>query len=387
MIDEDGLERVTDSVWLSTRSEAISWYLISKNGKALVIDYGYRGAAGPHPRAVTGKYWPWPVNGSPSRRRVLMHGIEPLRKQFGIDRIDVALISHFHDDHVAGVPMLQRVFVTAVWAPENLADLLAEPEAHAFPCDWPQPIRVDRRLPLDQPFTWEEFTFRLAPMSGHTRFSAAIAFEADGVRFAHTGDQFFMMNRDGSSNNGDWSKAILQQNHVYRNGAFLDSYRETAALMRDWRPEIVITGHRLPMRTDETFFAILDKWGERFAEIHRDAMVLGDDETHFGLDSWGGWIWPYRIHVAEGEPVEATVTVRNPRPETATLTVRLVGPEGWRGEPATVEAGPRAEASCRLRIMPAGTCRRQPIAVELRVSSRNFGQVAEALVTVGGDGF
>jgi hypothetical protein len=141
------------------------------------------------------------------------------------------------------------------------------------------------------------------------------------------------------------------------------------------------------MRTDEAFFALLDAWGERFAELHRSAMVLGDNEAHFGLDSWGGWIWPYRLHVKEGEPVRARVTVRNPLPAAAKLTVRLVGPEGWRGRAIEIEAGPREEASCDLSILPAGACRRQPIAAELLIDERSFGQVAEALVTVGGPAF
>jgi glyoxylase-like metal-dependent hydrolase (beta-lactamase superfamily II) len=46
LIGEDRLERVTDHVFVSSRSEAFSWYLISDSGKALAIDYGYRGAFG-----------------------------------------------------------------------------------------------------------------------------------------------------------------------------------------------------------------------------------------------------------------------------------------------------------------------------------------------------
>jgi hypothetical protein len=91
--------------------------------------------------------------------------------------------------------------------------------------------------------------------------------------------------------------------------------------------------------------------------------------------------------VAEGEPVTVTVTVRNPLPEATTLAVRLVGPEGWRGDEITLDAAPRAEVSGTLAIRPAGPCRRQPIAAELLVGDRSFGQVAEALVTVGGERF
>jgi glyoxylase-like metal-dependent hydrolase (beta-lactamase superfamily II) len=206
VIGEDRLDQVTEHVFMSTRTEAVSWYLISRSGKALVIDYGYRGAFGVHRPSGGDKVWHWPLNPNRARRRVLMHGIEPLKRRFGIDGIEVALISHFHDDHVAGVPMLQRLFGTACWVPENAADLLAQPEAHTFPCDWPQSVRIDRRLPLDQAFEWQEFTFRLAPMSGHTRFAAAIYFEADGRRFAHTGDQFFLTSLDGTHVASSWAR-------------------------------------------------------------------------------------------------------------------------------------------------------------------------------------
>jgi glyoxylase-like metal-dependent hydrolase (beta-lactamase superfamily II) len=387
IVEEDQLERVTDHVLISTRTEALSTYLISQSGKALVIDYGYRGSFGVYPPSGGGKMWHWPASASRSRRRPLLHGIEPLKRQFNIDRIDVALISHFHDDHVAGVPILQRFFGTQCWIPEKFVHLLEHPEAHRFPCDWPQPIRADRCLPLDQPFEWQEFRFLLAPMSGHTRFSAAICFEADGKRFAHTGDQLLLNNTNCAQGEGIPANATIYQNHVYRNGAFIGCYRETAELLKRWRPDIVLSGHRLPVYTNKTFFALLDDWGSQFDEMHCSAMVLGEDEAHFGLDSWGGWIWPYRLCVREGEAVCVHVNVRNPLPTPADLTVRLVGPQGWRGSSATMKALPRGEEGCDLTIMPNGRCRRQPIAAELLIGERSFGQVAEALVTVGGPTF
>jgi hypothetical protein len=116
-------------------------------------------------------------------------------------------------------------------------------------------------------------------------------------------------------------------------------------------------------------------------------MPLGDNDTHFDLDSWAGWIWPYRTHVASPRPIPLNVTVRNPYPMAAELTVRLVGPAGWQGSSRTVAAGPRAEVSCDLTITPPGECRRQAVAVELSSGDARFGQVAEALVTVGGERF
>lgn len=385
--DDDRLVRVTDHVWVEPHSEAASWYILSESGKVMVLDYGYRGGYGLNTPPPRNKNWQWPSYPMHSRRRVLLHGIDALRRTFGVDRIDVALLSHFHDDHVAGVPLLRRLFGTECWAAENFADLLAHPEAHRFPCNWPEPITIDRKLPLGESFTWEEYTFRLAPMSGHTRFSVAIQFEADGKRFVHTGDQHFFDRPRHDAGSGSWEGVLPLQNEVYRNGCFSHSFRDSAALLADWRPDIIISGHQHAMHTDDGFFRLLAWWGEEFERLQQETMPLGAGEPHFDADGWGGWIWPYRVHVPEGEAARVTVTVRNPLPEAATLTVRLVGPEGWHGETITLDAPARAEVSGTLAIQPAGPCRRQPIAAELFAGGRSYGQVAEALVTVGGEVF
>jgi glyoxylase-like metal-dependent hydrolase (beta-lactamase superfamily II) len=357
-------------VYQDTQSFAHSWFLISESGKAMVIDYGYYGAMA------------WPNYPRPYTRRPLLHGLESLKQQFGIERADVVLVSHYHDDHVCGIPQLQRLYSTQCWCPENFADLLEYPERHCFPCDWPVPARIDRRLPLDQTFQWEEYAFHLHPMNGHTRFSALIGFEADGKRFAHTGDQYFFMNGvDNFANN------TRLQNHVYRNGALLDGYDISGRWMLDWRPDVVLNGHQPAMITDEHFFQHIEAWAEDYKRWHQTAMVLGDDETHFNLDSWGGWIWPYRVHLVEPATASVRVTVRNPFPHAASLEVRLVGPEGWRGSAASLQAEARAKVSCELEITPSAPCRRQPFAAELVVDGQSFGQVAEALMTVGGTEF
>lgn len=372
----DPLEKVTEHVWKTTQSESVNWFIISQSGKAMVIDYGYDA------HNITSTGYPRPAN-----RRAVLHSLEALKERFGIERVDVVLVSHFHDDHVCGIPLLQRLFGTQCWAAENFAELLARPEAHCFPCDWPVPIRIDRRLPLDETFTWEEYTFRLHPMSGHTRFASLIGFEADGQRFAHSGDQYFFERGWSTESLPAFAENQRAQNHVYRNGALLDGYDQSGQWMLDWRPDIVLQGHQQPFHTDDAFFKHIEEWSREYREIHQRAMPLGEDETHFNLDSWGGWIWPYRTHLRSPGPARVRVTVRNPFPRRAALEVKLVGPTGWQGTTATLTAEPRAEVSADLEIMPAGSCRRQPFAVELVADGQPFGQVAEALLTVGGEAF
>jgi glyoxylase-like metal-dependent hydrolase (beta-lactamase superfamily II) len=378
-LEKEPLERVTEHVWKTTQAVAINWFVISESGKALVIDYGYHSARG----LLAAGY------SKPYRRRALLHSLEALKRHTGIDRIDVALISHFHDDHVCGVPLLQRLYGTECWAAEPFADLLAEPDSHCFPCDWPQPIQIDRRIALTETVTWEEYTFHFGAMNGHTRFSALIGFEADGRRFAHTGDQYFFLDAQGNWTDdlARWDDKQIAQNHVYRNGALLDGYARSAAWLSTWRPDVILTGHQMPMYTNADFFMLINRWASEYAELHQQVMALGADEPHFNLDSWGGWIWPYRTHIPSPRPIEVLVTLRNPLPSKATLEARLVGPQGWEGSAVAVQAEARAEVRVRLTITPTGPCRRQPFAVDLTANGQPYGQVAEALLTVGGQAF
>ena len=370
-IHDDRLVKVSDHVWRSPHGIAQTHFIVSDSGHAMAIDYGY--LLGPVQ---------FPGTPRPARRRAMLHGLRALQAQFGIDRIDMVLVSHFHDDHVAGIPVLQRRFGTECWASENFADLLAEPEAHCFPCTWPVPISVHRRLPLHEPVRWHEYTFELAPMDGHTRFASLIGFDADGLRFAHTGDQYMYEVDDQEHFTG-----LGAHNYVYRNGATLEGYVQSEQWLTRWRPDVVISGHWPTTRTNAKFFSDVEAYTREFRKIHRDAMPLADDETHFDVDSRGGWIWPYRTVVADARETKVSVTVRNPHPRHATLEVHLVGPTGWSGSSTKFEAPPRGEVQCELSITPSGSCRRQPFAAELFVDGRPFGQVAEALMTVGSDRF
>ena len=370
-VRRDQVRRVTDHLWFANRGLANAHFLISQSGRAMALDYGY-----------SPLFYSMPSYPTQDRRRPLLHSLGALKEQTGVEKIDVALISHFHDDHVSAVPLLQRLHGTKCWAPDTFADLLDHPEAHCFPCNWPAAPRVDRRLSIGEPVEWEEYQFHFVPMTGHTRFAALIGFEVDGKRVAHTGDQYFF--QKGVEQFAD--NAVMQ-NHVYRNGCLLDGYAQSGRWLLKFRPDIVIQGHQGPMFTDAHFFEQIEKWTAEFEKIHRDIMPLGEDEAHFNVDSWGGWIWPYRTHLPAPGPAEVRVTVRNPFPNNATLQVRLVGPAGWQGTSATLQAAPRAEVSCQLLITPSGPCRRQLFAAELTADGRPFGQVAEAMITIGGDRF
>ena len=341
-------------------SFATTYALLSETGAALFVDYGYDLTTG------------MPVAGDQSARRPLLASLGALRRDFGVDRIEVVVPTHYHDDHVAGLNLLREVEGTEVWAPENVAPVLEQPARYDLPCLWYDPIRVDRRLPPRTPFAWREYELTVYPLPGHTLYAAAIGFGVDGRRVLATGDQ-----------QADEPGRPARLNYQYRNRFRIDDYVESAELYRSLRPDLIVGGHWLPREVDDVYLERLLADGRRLAELHRELLPL--DDVDFGAEGFGARIEPYRSTARGGGAVELDVTARNPfdRPETA--TVWLVVPDGWTAAPEAhrLELGARGEETARFRVSPdTAPVRRARVAADLTVAGVRFGQQAEALVDV-----
>jgi glyoxylase-like metal-dependent hydrolase (beta-lactamase superfamily II) len=341
-------------------SMANSFVLRSESGAALVIDFGYDLWTG-HP--IT--------SADLSARRPLLGSIEALKRDHGVDRIEVVVPTHYHDDHVAGINLLRDVEGTAVWTPENFADVLEDPHRYDLPCLWFDPIRVDRRLPLRQPIQWHEYELTVYPLPGHTLYAAAIAFEVDGQRVLATGDQ----------QTNDDARPIL--NYQYRNRFAYDDFVRSAELYKTLRPDLIISGHWPAREVDDAWLDELLAQGRRVAELHRELLPV--EEVDFGAEGFGARIEPYSSTTRPGGTVTLDVTVRNPfdRPEVA--IVRLVVPAGWAAEPDAeeVELEEHGQAVVRFDVVVGDApATRARVAADLTVGEAPFGQQAEALVTV-----
>ena len=106
-------------------------------------------------------------------RRPWLYSIPALKEQFGVERIDAAVLTHFHDDHVGGIEYAQG----GRRAPRcglrtTSPTLLEDPARYDLPCLWFEPIPVDRTLPLGAaPFVGKVYTLTLYPLPGHTRYA------------------------------------------------------------------------------------------------------------------------------------------------------------------------------------------------------------------------
>jgi glyoxylase-like metal-dependent hydrolase (beta-lactamase superfamily II) len=349
---------ITPHLLRNRTSFANSYALLSETGEALLIDFGYDVATGLTP--VTER----------TARRPLLWSIEALKRDHGVERIDAVVVTHYHDDHVAGLNLLRDVEGTEVWAPENVAPILEQPARYDLPCLWHEPIRVDRVLPFESAGSWREYPLTVHALPGHTLYAAAIGFHADGKQVLATGDQ----HTTGTE------RAIL--NYQYRNRYRIGDFVQAAQLYRALAPDLLLGGHWPPQEVTAEWLDRLQVDAERLEELHRKLLP---EDVDFGAEGFGARIEPYRSTVRAGETLELHVAVRNPFDRQERATVRLVVPAGW-PEPAAqeVELAPLGEATARFELAVDGVepVHRARIAADLTVGETPFGQQAEALVEV-----
>jgi glyoxylase-like metal-dependent hydrolase (beta-lactamase superfamily II) len=345
-------------------SLANTYALISDSGSALLIDYGYDFTTG------------LPAGTDRSSRRPWLQSIPALKRDYGVDRVEVVMPTHYHDDHVAGFNLLRDVEGTEVWAPENMVPMLEDPHRFDLPCLWYDPIPVDRSLPFGRPFAWHEYEITVHPLPGHTLFAAAIEFEVDGRKVVATGDQ----------QDGRWVVGERQEflNYQYRNGFRFDDFIDSAQLYRRLGAELLISGHWLPRPATEDYLDNLLTAGTELARLHRELLPL--EAVDFGAGGFGARIEPYRSHVAPGAVIDLEVVVRNPFETAQDAEVALVAPAGWAIDPVcqVVALGAKGERRVTARVQVGEEpVRRARIGADLTVGEVRFGQQAEALVTVG----
>ena len=165
------LTQVLPHLWVNSHSVANTYAWIDDNGDALILDYGFPS-------------WDHFI----ADERFVAHTLDDFRSAAGLRRVRATVPSHYHDDHLAGVPWLQREHGAEAWIHDSFAAIVAEPERFDLPCLLPDPIRVDRVLADGDMVEHAGTALETFHMPGHTMFALGLAGTLDGVRVAYTGD-------------------------------------------------------------------------------------------------------------------------------------------------------------------------------------------------------
>jgi len=349
---------VLPHLWANTHALSNTWALVADDGRTLLLDYGF--PSWDHVFADL---------------RFVEHTLDELIPLAGITSIDAIIPSHYHDDHLAGVPFLQARHGTQAWIHASFADIVARPDDWKLPCLLPTPIHADRVLEDGERVRFGDWSFDVFHMPGHTWYALGLVGEVDGTRIAFTGDNLLA---------GALSP-LRAAAPIYRNRMRLDSIRVGVERLMAHEPELLLTGHTGAIAVSRPMLDDFITWARRL-ELAFTRLVAVPELIDEALDADLAWIRPYRLTAAPGTEAELVVGVTNHALAPAEASVTLDLPDGWMADPRTaaaeIAAGATAELRFRVRLAGDAAVGRRIVTADLVLRGRHYGQRAEAMVDV-----
>lgn len=347
------------------------YVVLSDSGKAMFVDYGHA-------------FWPHmhmgPDHDGLESMRFVVHHLEELREEYGIDTFDLVVPTHIHDDHTCGIPYLQRHHGTRCWALTEVGKVLADPSAWtSTPCTFPKPIRIDRWLQDGERFRWEEYEFEIHYAPGQTEFHSVYAGQIDGRKVAFTGDNYFL----SEVVQGGKLEMRPYQTTVLRNSFQLEMHRRCAEVMRRLNPELVCPGHRDVLTCNKVE---LDTYCDFIARKERIFRNLVAEPADHYVDLFWARLLPYVATTTPASTTSYQLLLRNNLERVCTYQARLCVPPGWQTQAEfqslQLQPGARGELQLQATAPSQADGIRRLVTAEIKIDGQTQGEIAEALVTV-----
>jgi glyoxylase-like metal-dependent hydrolase (beta-lactamase superfamily II) len=342
-----------------THSRSHFYVIRDDHGHCLLFDYGF--ATEYHSRSLD--YF-------------VPHSLDELRERFGIEHIEVVVPTHYHHDHVAGIPFLQKHCDTAVWAHEVFASILAEPARFRLPALWHEPIAADRIIRDGETFTWRGLSFTSNHVPGHTWYQCVTTTEIDGVKVAFSGDALFK-NGEGLLCGGA---------PMYRNRVNGGDFSSAVSTLRQLDPAVLLTGHSGAVRLEAHDLEAAAAWARRMENAWENA-ASAQRPVEFALDPDCVSIMPYLAKCTQGRSTAIEVRIRNHFYDAVDAWVSLTAPDGWRVFPQEIEMSIRGRdtGTATFEVEPARDAKtewRHVLVSDVILGDRVLGGAAEGLVIV-----
>lgn len=353
---------VLPHVLAATYACSYFYVITSDSGKALLVDFGAPNFAlfGPANRYFE----------DGERVRFMEHSLDRLRRQYGVTNIQAVLPSHYHDDHVNGIPYLQQQLGVECWCYENMREILENPRGELIGCVLPTPISVHRTFREGEQLAWEEFQFNIHYTPGHADYHMGMFAKIDGHMVGFTGDNLNVLNGSIPS--------LIYRNHVHKT-----SHQQTARLFQEYQPDILCCGHDLAREVKPRVYQTFAQKALYLTQLF-EALLPG--EANYGLEPSWAQVYPYQSLARPGDELNLQVRLNNYASRPATAQVGLALPGGWQCMPAVghceVAAQARAVVGFRVSIPRQFEFRypRVAIAADVTWNGKRLGQITEATV-------
>ena len=297
-------------------------------------------------------------------------------------------VTHYHDDHVDGIPDFQKAFDCLCITDRSVAAVITDPPAWRLPCLSPHKARVDRATTDGESWRWHEFKMTAYHFPGQTLYHAGLLVEGEGLRMFFGGDSFTMAGID------DYCAA--NRNWLGRGVGF----DRCIGLLEELQPTHIFNPHM-----DVAFDFTGEQCRSMRANLAEREKLYGQlvpwEHANYGMDEPWVRCHPYEQPAAPGGEAAVDVVVTNHSAEARPFACRAVLPRAWRpGLPQDAAHGPadaglvtawvrgqapaRSEGRVRLSLRVPGQCPhgRWVIPVDLVYGGRDLPQFTEGILVI-----
>ncbi|MFN8635162.1 MAG: MBL fold metallo-hydrolase [Chloroflexota bacterium] len=395
-------QRILPHLWANPHSCSNVYCLLSDDGRGILLDYGFPS---------------W--DHFAADLRFVEHSLEDLKASAGLTRVEAVIPSHYHDDHLSGLPWLQQEHGVEAWIFENFAEIVQNPAGYNIPCLLPAPIRVDRVLKDGGSFSWDGHSFDIFHMPGHTWWALGMFGTIDGTRVAYTGDNLL----------AGTISPLRAAAPVYRNKMLVDSIAVGAERLREHEPELILTGHTGAIQVNRQILDDFLVWARELSDAFVKVVSV-PSEVNFALDPNWCTLYPYQSKVQLAPPAAASdatsaaapanpsnassplaartlilaphssplaprpgmgarfileLRATNHAPTDELLRASLALPPGWTATPSEGEIGivPGRDGAITFAVdVPPTATGRHVICADVTLGERRFGWLPEAIVDI-----
>ena len=258
-------------------------------------------------RSETGDVFVMDVNSDREAEQIIdMHRNGEIKKVTGI------FVTHYHHDHVPGVPKLAEFFSAPIYGLEKSSDILERPGAYRMPCLDKTVVAPVVRKNEDETMRWNEFEFTFFDFPGQTLYHNALLVRKGNERpIFFIGDSF---TPTGIDDYCAWNRNFLQDGKGYL--YCIDKIRSLDPL-----PLLVNAHVEPPFELDVTRLDYIERaLRERMTLL---ADLLAVPEINFGLDHDWCRFDPFVSMVKAGESTVLKVVITNHFQHACTFHVEL----------------------------------------------------------------
>ena len=240
-------------------------------------------------------------------------------KKFDIEKIDLIIPTHYHDDHTAGIPFLQQKYNIKVYALQEMVDVLENPTHYRIGCLIDTPIKVDRVLKDGEFFEWDDYKFQVFHFPGQTEYHMGLFGEIDGKSVFFTGDSLASRVLVDRFNNVNCINFCRLGKNV--------GYMKCAEILLKCKPEYIAISHQGIFKVEKDLLTKFKEFVSEYEPVIND--LVAQENPNMGFDP--NWICfkPIRVITKPGNEFKTNLVVRNYLNKKSTIEFELNLPDKW----------------------------------------------------------